>query len=427
MKSTFISRDKNKAKFSMEFSGEEFDGAITDAYKVNKGKFTIDGFRKGKAPRKVIESHYGEGVFFEEAINQLFSKNYAKALEELELEVIDRPGADFSEIKKGEGFTITITVDVYPEFEVKDYKGVETEKIDEKVSEEDINNELDALRKRNARMVVVDRPAGEGDTVLMDYAGYVGEDQFEGGTAERYALKLGSNTFIPGFEEQLIGISAGEECEAKVMFPEEYHSEDLAGKEAIFKCKIHEIKQEELPELNDDFAVDVSEHDTLDALRKETEERLEKTLKTSSENQMKNAIIEKIYNANDIDIPNAMIEDEIDGMMSEFDRQLRYQGMTLEKYLEYTQKDPAALRTEFREEALKKVKTRMLVSKIAEQEKLEVTQEEIEQEIEMMADLYKVEIDKVKEMLGPQQVSFIEKDLKMKKAVDFVFENAKIK
>ena len=427
MKSTFISRDKNKAKFSMEFSGEEFDGAITDAYKVNKGKFTIDGFRKGKAPRKVIESHYGEGVFFEEAINQLFSKNYAKALEELELEVIDRPGADFSEIKKGEGFTITITVDVYPEFEVKDYKDVETEKIDEKVSEEDINNELDALRKRNARMIVVDRPAGEGDTVLMDYAGYVGEDQFEGGTAERYALKLGSNTFIPGFEEQLIGISAGEECEAKVMFPEEYHSEDLAGKEAIFKCKIHEIKQEELPELNDDFAVDVSEHDTLDALRKETEERLEKTLKTSSENQMKNAVIEKIYNANDIDIPNAMIEDEIDGMMSEFDRQLRYQGMTLEKYLEYTQKDPAALRTEFREEALKKVKTRMLVSKIAEQEKLEVTQEEIEQEIEMMADLYKVEIDKVKEMLGPQQVSFIEKDLKMKKAVDFVFENAKIK
>ena len=410
----------------MAFSSEEFDNAITDAYKVNKGKFTIDGFRKGKAPRKVIESHYGEGVFYEEAINQLFSQNYAKALGELSLDVIDRPSADFSEIKKGEGFTITITVDVYPDFEVKDYLNVETEKIDEKVTEEDINNEIEILRKRNARLSIVDRPSKEGDTVLIDYAGYVGEDQFEGGTAERYALKLGSNTFIPGFEEQLIGVSAGDECEVKVTFPEGYQSEDLAGKEAVFKCKVHEIKEEELPELNDDFAMDVSEHDTLEALRKDTEEKLEVALKTSSENQMKNAIIEKIYNANDINVPNAMIEDEIDSMTTEFDRQLRYQGMTLEKYLEFTQKDTAGLRTEFREEALKKVKTRMLVSKIAELENLSVAPEEIEKEIEMIATHYKVEIDQVREMLGPQQLALIEKDLKMKKAVDFVFENAKI-
>jgi len=426
MKSTFISRDNNKAKFSMAFSSEEFDNAITDAYKVNKGKFTIDGFRKGKAPRKVIESHYGEGVFYEEAINQLFSQNYAKALGELSLDVIDRPSADFSEIKKGEGFTITITVDVYPDFEVKDYLNVETEKIDEKVTEEDINNEIEILRKRNARLSIVDRPSKEGDTVLIDYAGYVGEDQFEGGTAERYALKLGSNTFIPGFEEQLIGVSAGDECEVKVTFPEGYQSEDLAGKEAVFKCKVHEIKEEELPELNDDFAMDVSEHDTLDALRKDTEEKLEKAMKTSSENQMKNAIIEKIYNANDIDVPNSMVEDEVDSMTTEFDRQLRYQGMTLEKYLEYTQKDSIGLRGEFREDALKKVKTRMLISKIAELEKLVVTPEEIEEEIEMIATHYKVEIAQVKEMLGPQQLFLIEKDLKMKKAVDFVFENAKI-
>jgi trigger factor len=427
MKPTFISRDKNKAKFSMEFTAEEFDSAIIDAYKATKDKFKVDGFRKGKAPRRLIESHYGEDIFFEDAINQLFSQNYPQAIDELEVEVIDRPSAEFSEIKKGEGFTVTITVDVYPEFEVKDYKNIKTDKIEIKVSDEEINNELETLRKRNARMVIVDRPAQEGDMLLIDYEGYVGEEQFEGGTAERYPLKLGSNTFIPGFEEQLIGASVGDEREVKVDFPEEYHAEDLAGKEAVFKCKVHEIKEEELPELNDDFAKDVSEHDTLDELKKETQEKMEKASKVSAENQMKNALIEKIYNANDIDVPDAMVEDEIDNMMSEFDQQLRRQGMSLEKYFEYTKKDPIEFRDELKAEALKKVKTRMLVSKIAEQEKLEVSQEEIDAEIELIAGHYKMEIEKVKEMLGLQQANYIEKDLKMKKAVEFVFENAKIK
>ncbi|MCL2026827.1 MAG: trigger factor [Leptospirales bacterium] len=427
MKSTFISRDKNTVSFSMEFTSEEFENAVIDAYKVNKGKFTVDGFRKGKAPRRLIEFHYGEDVFFEEAINQIFSKNYSKALDELNIEVVDRPTADFSEVKKGEGFTITITVDVYPEFEVVDYKNVEIDKIDMEVSDEDVNKEIDALRKRNARMCLVDRPAKDGDMALIDYAGYVDGEQFEGGTAERYPLKLGSNTFIPGFEDQLKGVSAGEEREVKVMFPEDYHSADLAGKEAIFKCKIHEIKEEEFPELDDDFAKDVSEYDTFDELKKATEEKLKKASETAAENNMKNAIIEKIYNANDIDVPDAIVEDEIDNMLGEFEQQLRYQGMTLEKYFEYTQKNPAEFRGGLRDEALKRVKTRMIVSKIADQEKLVVPQEEIEQEIEMIAGHYKMELDKVKEMLGPEQSAFIEKDLKMKKAVDFVFENAKIK
>ncbi len=211
MKSTFISREKNDVKFTMEFTGEEFEAAVVAAYQSGKGKFAIDGFRKGKAPRKLIESHYGEDVFFEDAINNLFSQNYFKALEELNINVIDRPNADFSEIKKGEAFTITITVTAYPEFEVKDYKGVEIEKIEHTVTEEDLNKELEALQNRNARMVIAERPAKDGDTVLIDYAGFVGEEQFEGGTAERQPLKLGSNAFIPGFEEQLIGCSAGDE------------------------------------------------------------------------------------------------------------------------------------------------------------------------------------------------------------------------
>ena len=427
MKATFVSKDKNKVKFTMEFSGEEFESAVIDAYKANKDRFTVDGFRKGKAPRKLIETHYGEDIFFEDAINQLFSKNYTAALDELKIDVVDRPTADFSEIKKGEGFTMTIDVDVYPEFEVKDYKNIEIEKIEIETTEEDVDKELEALRQRNARIITVDRPAKDGDMVLLDYAGYVGDHQFEGGTAEGHELKLGSNTFIPGFEEQLVGASVGEERDVIVMFPEEYQSEELAGKEAIFKCTLHEIKESELPELDDEFAKDISEHDSLAELKKEIAERIENAAKASSENQMKNALIEKIYNANDIDVPDMMVEDEIHNMMQEFDQQLRYQGMSLDQYLEYLQKDVIAFRGELREEALRKVKTRMLISKIADQEGFTVSEAELDNEIALIAGHYKMEVDKLKEVFGEQQIPLIEKDLKIRKAVDFVFESATIK
>ena len=253
MKATLISKENNEAKFTMDFTAEEFENAIIKVYKAQKDKFNIDGFRKGKAPRSIIEKKYGEGVFFEDAINDLFSMNYPAALEELSLDVIDSPRAEFSQIKKGEGFTVTITVACYPEIEVKDYKGVEIETISSEVTDEDIDNELKARAKRNARMVTVDRPAKEGDTVLIDYEGWVGDNQFEGGTAERQPLKLGSGTFIPGFEEQLVGVSTGEDKDVKVTFPEEYHAEDLAGKEAVFKCKVNEVKEEEIPVINDEF------------------------------------------------------------------------------------------------------------------------------------------------------------------------------
>lgn len=427
MKSTFISREKNDVKFTMEFTAEEFESAIIAAYQKGKGKFQIDGFRKGKAPRKLIESYYGEDVFFEDAINSLFSENYFKALDELEVNVIDRPDADFSEIKKGEGFTVTVTVTAYPEFEVKDYKGVEIEKIEHPVTDEDINKELEALQSRNSRMIIAERPAKDGDTVLIDYAGFVGDNQFEGGTAERQPLKLGSGTFIPGFEEQLVGCSAGDEKDVFVTFPEEYHSEELSGKEAVFKCKVHEVKEEEKPELNDEFAKDVSECDTLEELKKETAERLAKSAEARALNEMKNAVIEKIFNANDIDVPKVMVEEEIDNMMREFDQQLRYQGLDLEKYFQYLGKDAGEFRNDLREEAEKKTKTRMLIAAVAKAENIQVSDEEMDKELELMGNQYKIDVEQIKTMLGPDNFTALENDIKMRKAVDFAFDNAVIK
>lgn len=427
MKATFISKEKNDVKFSIEFTSEEFENAVIKAYQASKHKFVIDGFRKGKAPRSIIERHYGEDIFFEDAVNTMFQDAYPKAIEELELEVIDRPNAEFSELKKGEGFTVTLTVAVYPEVEVKDYKGVEIEKVSSEVTAEDIDKELENLQKRNSRMVLVERAAKDGDTVLLDYEGWVGDTQFEGGTAERQPLKLGSNTFIPGFEEQLVGVEPGAEKDVTVTFPEEYHSEDLAGKEAVFKCKVHEIKEEELPELNDDFAKDVSECDTLDELKKETEENLKKAAEAKAESQMKNSVIEAVYNANEVEIPEVMVEDEITNMMGEFDQQLRGQGMSLEQYFQYLGKEPSEFRNELKEDAYKKVKTRMLVSAVADAEDIQASEEDLDKEIELMSIQYKLDADKVREMLGVQNLGYIEKDIRIRKAVDFMFDQAVVK
>ncbi len=426
MKSTFLSKEKSTVKFSLEFTAEEFEGAIITAYQENKGKFPIDGFRKGKAPRKLIETHYGEDVFFEDAINDLFSRNYPAALTELKIEAVDRPNVEFDQIEKGKGFSATITVDIFPEIEVKDYKGVEIEKVSAEVSEEDINKEIETLQKRNSRMILVERPAKEGDTVLIDYSGFVGEKQFEGGTAERYPLVLGSNAFIPGFEEQLIGATAGEDKEVIVTFPTEYHSEELAGKEAVFKCKVHEIKEEELPELNDDFAKDVSEFDTLDELKSDKRESMQKAAESRALNEMKNLIVEKVSEANDVDVPNAMVEEEVDNMMRQFDQQLRYQGLDIEKYFAYLQKDPMEFRSELKAEAEKNVKTRIVIVAVANAEKLEASEADINAEFTKMAEQYKMEVEKIKELLGGDS-TMLEKDIKMKKAVDFMYDNAVIK
>ena len=427
MKATFISREKNDAKFTMEFTAEEFENAQIKAYQKAKDQFQIDGFRKGKAPRSIIEKHYGEGVFFEDAIDELFKEHYGKALGELELEVIDSPAAEFSKIAKGEGFTVTITVPCFPVVEVKDYKGVEIDKIEQEVKDEDVENEIKALQKRNARMILVERPAKEGDTVLLDYSGFIGDEQFEGGTAERQELKLGSGMFIPGFEEQLIGATPGEKKDVVVTFPEEYHAESLAGKEAVFHCLVHEIKEEQLPELDDEFAKDVSEYDTLEELKKANRERLEAYAKAGSESQMKDAALGKVVAANEVEVPRAMVEDEMDRMCQELDQQLRYQGMGLQQYLQFTGKDMAAFRDELRPDAERQVKTRIILMGIVEAEKIQVSQEEIEEELKVMAAQYQMTADKLKEMIGVENLTFLMKDLQVKKAIEFIFDNAVIK
>lgn len=427
MKATFISRENNDVKFTMEFTAEEFENAQIKAYQAAKDQFQIDGFRKGKAPRSIIEKHYGEGVFFEEAIDQLFRESYGEALKELDLEVVDAPAAEFSKIAKGEGFTITITVPCFPIIAVKDYQGVEIEKVSQEVKDEDIDNELKALQKRNARMILVERPAQDGDTVLLDYSGFVGDAQFEGGTAERQELTLGSGTFIPGFEEQLVGATPGEKRDVTVTFPAEYHAEELAGKEAVFHCLVHEIKEEQLPELDDEFAKDVSEHDTLEELKQATKERLETYAKSSAENQMKDAAILKVVEANEVEIPRAMVDDEIDRMANELDQQLRYQGMGLNQYLQFVGKDAATFREELRPEAEKAVKTRIVLMGIVNAENIAVTDEEREEELKHMAAQYQMEVDKLKEIIGEDNLGFLTKDLQVKKAIDFIYDNAKVK
>ena len=427
MKATFISRENNDVKFTMEFTAEEFENAQIKAYQAAKDQFQIDGFRKGKAPRSIIEKHYGEGVFFEEAIDQLFRESYGEALKELDLEVVDAPAAEFSKIAKGEGFTITITVPCFPIIAVKDYQGVEIEKVSQEVKDEDIDNELKALQKRNARMILVERPAQDGDTVLLDYSGFVGDEQFEGGTAERQELTLGSGMFIPGFEEQLVGATPGEKRDVTVTFPAEYHAEELAGKEAVFHCLVHEIKEEQLPELDDEFAKDVSEHDTLEELKQATKERLETYAKSSAENQMKDAAILKVVEANEVEIPRAMVDDEIDRMANELDQQLRYQGMGLNQYLQFVGKDAAAFREELRPEAEKAVKTRIVLMGIVNAENITVSDEEREEELKNMAAQYQMEVDKLKEIIGEDNLGFLTKDLQVKKAIDFIYDNAKVK
>ncbi|MBR1989577.1 MAG: trigger factor [Firmicutes bacterium] len=427
MKATFISREKNDVKFTMEFTAEEFESAQIKVYQQAKGQFAIDGFRKGKAPRSIIEKHYGEGVFFEDAINDLISENYGKTLTELGLEVVGAPSADFSEVAKGQGFTVTITVPCFPIVEVKDYKGVEIEKIEQEVKDEDVEREIENLQKRNARIAIVERAAQEGDTVLFDYAGFVGEEQFEGGTAERQELKLGSGMFIPGFEEQLVGVAAGEDKDVEVTFPEEYHAPDLAGKAAVFHCHVHEVKEEQLPELDDEFAKDVSEFDTLEELKQSHRERLESYAKAGSESAMKDAALAKVVEANEVEVPASMIEDEMDRMSQELDQQLRYQGLSIAQYLEFTGKTQEDFRGELRPDAERQVKTRIILTGIVEAEKIEVADEELEEELKMMGIQYQMPVDKVKEAIGEEGLVYFKKDLQVKKAIDFIFDNAIVK
>lgn len=426
MKATLISKENNRAKFTMDFTAEEFEAAVVKAYQDSKDKFNIDGFRKGKAPRSIIEKHFGEGVFFEDAINNLFQTAYPEALNELDLEVIDSPQADFSEIGKGKPLTVTIDVAVYPVVEVKDYKGIEVEQVDPEVTDEDVDRDIEAMRKRNSRMVVADRPVENGDTVILDYAGFVGDEQFQGGTAENQELKIGSGMFIPGFEEQLIGVKAGESKDVVVTFPEEYQAKELAGKEAVFKCTVHEVKFEELPELDDEFAKDVSEFDTLAELRDDARARILESVKLQCENEAKDKVIAQVYENNKIEAPATMVADEMDRMIQELEQQMRYQGLNIQQYLQFTGSTLDDFRNEIKPEAEKRVATRIVLRSIGEVENVEVTDEDLDKELQRMSEAYNTDPENIKKMLGEENLAFFRKDIALTKVMDMLYNEAKI-
>ena len=425
MKTNLISKEKNVAKFTMEFTADEFDQACIDAYKATKDQFSIDGFRKGKAPRGIIEKHYGEGVFFEEAVNQLFQQNYLNAVQELDLDVIDSPVAEFSEIGKGKPMTITITVPVYPVVEVKDYMGVEAEQEKAQVSDESVQAEIDNMLKRNARMITVDRKSKNGDTLIFDFKGFVDGEQFEGGTAERHELKLGSGMFIPGFEEQLEGLKSGESKNVEVKFPENY-TEELAGKDATFECLVHEVKEEQIPELDDEFVKDVSEFDTVEELKEDIRNKQLENAKNMVVSRAKDAVVSKVYENNPVDVPDVMIEDEITRMIQEIGQQLSYQGLTVENYLQYMGKDMAEMRNELREDAAKKVGTRIVLMSIIDKENIEVSEEEMEAELAKIAEAYKRDVEEIKNMIGIENLTYFQKDVQITKVIDMLYDSAKI-
>ena len=421
MKATFISRENNDVKFTMEFTAEEFENAQIKAYQAAKDQFQIDGFRKGKAPRSIIEKHYGEGVFFEEAIDQLFRESYGEALKELDLEVVDAPAAEFSKIAKGEGFTITITVPCFPIIAVKDYQGVEIEKVSQEVKDEDIDNELKALQKRNARMILVERPAQDGDTVLLDYSGFVGDAQFEGGTAERQELTLGSGMFIPGFEEQLVGATPGEKRDVTVTFPAEYHAEELAGKEAVFHCSINSISHEELPELDDEFVKDTSDFDTVDELKADVRKKLEENAENAASNSFENAVTLKLIEKVTDPIPHCMFEHRADSLMNQFANQLKAQGISMDLYLQYTGMTQDALKETYLERAENEVKLRLALEKVAELEKLEVSDEDLEAEVNRLAEENNLTAEDVKKRIYLED---LREDMLATKAMELVKEAA---
>lgn len=425
MKTNLISKEKNIAKFTMEFTAEEFDQACIDAYKATKDQFRIDGFRKGKAPRGIIEKHYGEGVFFEEAVNQLFQQNYIAAVTELDLDIIDSPAAEFSEIGKGKPMNVTITVPLYPVVEVKDYMGIEAEQEKPQVSDESVDAEIDNMLKKNSRMVTVDRASKKGDTLIFDFKGFVDGNQFEGGTAERHELKLGSGMFIPGFEEQLEGLKAGDSKNVEVTFPEAY-TEELAGKDATFECLVHEVKEEELPTLDDDFVKDVSEFDTVDELKNDVRAKQLENAEKMVVSRAKDAVIAAVYEKNPVDVPKVMVEDEISRMIQEIGQQLSYQGLTVEHYLQYMGKEMNEFRDELREEATKKVGTRLVLMSIVEKEDIKVSEEEMEAELAKIADVYKKDVEEVRNMIGVENLTYFQKDLQISKVIDMLYDNAKI-
>lgn len=420
--------EKNLVKLTFEVSAEDFAKEINKVYKKNASKFNIPGFRKGKAPKAVIEKYYSEAVFYDEAINGVLPKAYDDAVKEAELEVVARPEIDVEEIKKGEPVVFTALVTTKPEVVLGDYKGIEVDKIEYNVTEEDIDNDIKATQNKNARLITVeDRAVENGDIAVIDFEGFVDDVPFEGGKGENYELEIGSGTFIPGFEEQVVGANTGDEIEVKVTFPEEYHADELAGKDAVFKVKVHEIKQRELPELDDDFAEEVSDFDTMEEYRADVKKRLEEASENKAKAETENAVVEKVIENAEFDLPEAMIEAQIDNIIRDFEQRLSYQGMNLDMYMQYTGQTADTFRAQFKDQAVKQLSGSLVLEAVAKDAGIEVGPEEFELHLVDMSKKYNMELDKLKELLGEGEKKSIEDELRINKTIEMLVNNAVVK
>lgn len=419
--------EKNMAKLTVEVSAEQFEECIKAAYKKNKNRFMIPGFRKGKAPQHMIEKMYGPGVFYEDAAEEAIDQTYADAMKDSELEIVSRPEISIVQIEKGQAFIYNAMVAVKPEVTLGEYKGIQVEKASEEVTDEDVAAELVRIQNQNSRLITIeDRPVEDGDQAVIDFDGSVDGVAFDGGKAEDYPLTIGSHSFIDTFEEQLIGKSIGEECEVNVTFPQEYHAKDLAGKPAVFKVKIKEIKKKELPVLDDEFASEVSEFDTLDEYKADLRKGLEEKKKKEAASENEDRVVEAVLANASMDIPEPMIESQVEGLVQDYARRMYSQGIAFDQYMEYTGMTKDSLKEQMRPQAVKRIETRLVLEAVAEAEKLEVTDERLEEEIQKMAEAYKMEAEKLKEHMGDAEKKQMKQDIAVQEAVDFLVAEAQL-
>lgn len=419
--------EKNMAKLTVEVSAEQFEECIKAAYKKNKNRFMIPGFRKGKAPQHMIEKMYGPGVFYEDAAEEAIDQTYADAMKDSELEIVSRPEISIVQIEKGQAFIYNAMVAVKPEVTLGEYKGIQVEKASEEVTDEDVAAELVRIQNQNSRLITIeDRSVEDGDQAVIDFDGSVDGVAFDGGKAEDYPLTIGSHSFIDTFEEQLIGKSIGEECEVNVTFPQEYHAKDLAGKPAVFKVKIKEIKKKELPVLDDEFASEVSEFDTLDEYKADLRKGLEEKKKKEAASENEDRVVEAVVANASMDIPEPMIESQVEGLVQDYARRMYSQGIAFDQYMEYTGMTKDSLKEQMRPQAVKRIETRLVLEAVAEAEKLEVTDERLEEEIQKMAEAYKMEAEKLKEHMGDAEKKQMKQDIAVQEAVDFLVAEAQL-
>lgn len=419
--------EKNMAKLTIEVDTAQFEDAMKKAFNKNKNKFNIPGFRKGKAPRAMIEKMYGEGIFYEDAADEAINATCMQAMNESELEIVSRPEVSVEQIGKDKPFIYTAIVAIRPEVTLGEYKGIEVEKAEAAVAAEDVDAELKRVQEQNARQITVeDRPVADGDQTVIDFEGFVDGKSFDGGKAEDYALTIGSHSFIDTFEEQLIGKNIGEECEVNVTFPEEYHAAELAGKPATFKVTVKEIKVKELPELDDEFAGEVSEFDTLDEYKKDIEAKILERKQKEAATENENRVIEKVVANATMEIPDKMVEGQIDNMVQDTARRMQSQGLSMEMYMKYTGMTMESMREQMQPQALKRIQTRLVLEEVAKAENIQVSDERLGEEIAKMAASYQMEADKLKEYMSDHDKDQMKEDLAVQEAVDFLVAEAKL-